>query len=179
VWLSFCAVSCRNGQRTKQFLVPVRALPPSHPLYAASLSRFHLSASRYPSAYGRPFVPRRQRLGLGFLIGGLATLASCVDLFATRSTSRPQSVSATTTLITSAYGISVVAVVLALLFLRESLLDGLMGVAIGGFSVAFLLFLAVPGAMGQNSSTGRRIVVTAAMLTTLSAAASLACSATR
>lgn len=114
-----------------------------------------------------------QRLGLGFLIGGLATIASCVDLFSSRSTEQAPSVSATTLRITSAYGVSVAAVVLALMFLRASLFDGLMGVAIGGFSVAFLLFLAVPGATRHTSPVGRRIVVTTALLTTLAAGASL------
>ncbi|MBC8135582.1 MAG: hypothetical protein H8F28_06830 [Fibrella sp.] len=125
-----------------------------------------------PSAGGNLFHDG-QRLGLGFLIGGIATLLSCVDLLSPRSPNKTPTTTTSSVLLTSSYGMGIVAVVLALMFLRQSLFDGLMGVAIGGFCVTFVLFLAATGTTQRDSATDRRLVAATGMMATLAAAASL------
>lgn len=119
---------------------------------------------------GGGFFHEGQRLGIGFLIGGVATILGHLDLLFARSDRATHSAARSTVLVTSSYGMNLVAVVAALIFLRQSLFDALIGVAIGGFCVSFLLFLSAHGA---NSRAARRIAVGAGMLTTLAAAASL------
>ncbi len=120
-----------------------------------------------------PLFHDGQRLGTGFFIGGIATLLSYADLYARRQTDNSSPPYASTTLLTSAYGMNIIAVVLALMFLRQSLFDGLMGVAIGGFCVTFALFLSVPRTARQESETSARLAAGIGMLLTLAAAACL------
>ncbi|MBC7807914.1 MAG: hypothetical protein H7145_17430, partial [Akkermansiaceae bacterium] len=124
-----------------------------------------------PSAGGVLFH-EGQRLGMGFLFGGMATLLGCVDLLLPSRKKEP-SIAPSPVLLTSSYGTSIIAVVLSLMFLRESLFDALMGVAIGGFCVTFVLFMGLSGEAQQNSRIGRRLAVAMGMTAVLSAAASL------
>lgn len=114
-----------------------------------------------------------QRAGMGFLLGGIAALLGSIDLLSARPLNKARSASSSTILLTSVYGLNIATVVLALMFLRQSLFDSLMGIAIGGFAVTFVLFLGISATMHPNSPTGRRLAVGVGMLATLAAAASL------
>jgi hypothetical protein len=75
-----------------------------------------------------------QGLGLGFLTGGVAGLCGLLPLLrGGRLGSRD--------LMAGPFGIATSAVAISVLFLRTSLLDSLMGVAIGWFAVAFTVYL--------------------------------------
>ena len=114
------------------------------------------------------FFGTGQRLGWGFLIGGAAMLLAHLDLLVPRRVSETSASGR----IASVYGAAIVAVTLALLLLRQSLHDGLMGVAIGGFCVAFALLLALPRSE-RGGAAGQRLASGAGMLAALATAASL------
>lgn len=118
---------------------------------------------------GGLFFGPGQKLGWGFLIGGAAMLAAQSGLLHTRAAGRGVLPAVR---LASAYGPSLVAVAVALLYLRQSLLDGLMGVAIGGFAVAFALLLALPHG-ARTGAAGRHLAVSAGFLVTLAVGAGL------
>ncbi len=126
-----------------------------------------------PATYGVVFHDG-QRLGIGFLIGGVAVLAACADLLLPRRARNgaDATVASPVIALTAFYGAGIVAVALALLFLRQSLHDALMGVAIGGFCSGFALLLGLSHAARQGE-TGRRIAAGLGMMAVLAAGAGL------
>lgn len=147
-------------------------LPPVSRTIAFVLPFVGLLLSFLPVS-GGGWLQDGQRIGMGFLLGGIAALLGSADLFSARPSNKARSASTSTILVTSVYGLNIATVVLALMFLRQSLFDSLMGIAIGGFAVTFVLFLGISGTMRPSSPTGRRLAVGAGMLATLAAAASL------
>ena len=97
-----------------------------------------------PSA-GPLFAPG-QRLGLGLLVGGIGALLSTLPLSARRGTAAAAAVTVPppALLFASTLAMSVATVTCGLVLLRASLMDGLMGIAIGWLCAAFPLYLAIP-----------------------------------
>lgn len=152
-------VADTDAQNAEQTTSPLRG-------FALVLPFLGLLATLPPASLG-PFH-NGQKLGLGFLIGGLAALAANLSFFVRRSQADKEPVSFLS--LASSYGTSIAAVSLALLFLRQSLMDGLMGVALGGFCVYFVLMLARP----QPASYATRLTVGAGFLAALAAGTGLA-----
>jgi hypothetical protein len=75
-----------------------------------------------------------QGLGLGFLLGGVAGLCALLPLLRGGRL-------ATRDLMAGPFGMAASAVAITVLFLRSSVLDSLMGVAIGWFAVAFSVYV--------------------------------------
>ncbi len=149
--------------------VSVDAAPPvgatKSPLQTVALGLPFLGLlATLPAGFG-PFHSGA-KLGLGFLFGGIALLA------ANRVSRRSNGETAPFLRVAASYGASIAAVSLALLFLRASLYDALLGVALGGFSISFILFLDLPLA-ARVGETGKRLAVGAGFLGALCAGAGL------
>jgi hypothetical protein len=98
-----------------------------------------------------------QGLGRGFFLGGVAALLAFLPLLrGGRLGGRD--------LLAGHFGIAAAAVALPFLFLRASLLDALMGIAIGWFSVAFTLYLG-QSAKGREQSGAALATATGFLLT--------------
>ncbi len=80
-----------------------------------------------------PLFSAGHGLGSGFLIGGGAAILAAGSLFRQRAAGG----------VAAPFGAACVAVVMPLLFLRGSLIDALLGVAIGWLAVTFPLYLTV------------------------------------
>jgi hypothetical protein len=129
----------------------VGTAPPLHPtlrLVALAAPVLGLLVTLPPSGL---FFSAGARLGIGFLIGGVGALLSALPLLRGRRDDAPAPVA-----LAANVGVAAAAVAVALLTLRSSILDGLMGVAIGWFCAAFPLLLALPAAE-RDGAAGRRI----------------------
>jgi len=150
---------------------PVAAAPPPPPEVHPLLRNVALAAPLVGllvtlPTHGAFFAPG-QRLGIGFLIGGIGALCAALPLLRVRRDVAPPAVA-----LAAACGLGAAAVALALLFLRSAISDALMGVAIGWFCVTFALFLGLP-ATARAGSAGRQLAAGAGVTATLAAAALL------
>lgn len=130
---------------TRRELVGTPETPPDEPLLAPALRNTALALPPLGMLLSlSTFAPfsSGQGLGLGFLIGGVASILAALPLLRGRRMSGAD-------LMAGPYGIAVTALALVVLFLRGGLLDTLFGVALGWFSVAFTLYLGL-------SATARR-----------------------
>lgn len=107
-----------------------------------------------------------QHLGLGFLIGGIGALLAGIPTVRAKVASRGPIAAV------SSFGAAIFVVAVALLTLRASLYDGLMGVAIGWFCTTFPLLLAL-SPEERIGISGRVLTLGTAMTAALSAAAML------
>jgi hypothetical protein len=156
-----------RGERTAT-QAPVAAPPPElHPLLrnVALATPFVGLLATLPT-HGA-FFAAGQRLGIGFLIGGMGALIAALPLLRSKRDAAGPTVG-----LAAAYGLVAAATALALLFLRASLMDALMGVAIGWFCVTFALFMGLPSAE-RDGAAGRQLAAGTGMATTLAAAAML------
>ena len=126
---------------------------------------------------GPSFAPFHsgQNLGMGFLLGGMAAIGGSGILLGARRKPKPASSGKPTPflLLASSYGTSIAGVAVALLFLRQSLMDALMGIALGGFCIYFTLFLALTRA-ARTGEAGTRLACGAGFLAALCAGVGLA-----
>lgn len=98
----------------------------------------------------RPPFAAGQGWGRGFLLGGAgALLAAWVVLRAPRRQNSPLHAAA---LVTAPCCAALVAVAVPLLWMRETIIDALLGIAIGWFVGSFTLFLGLTGARGQEEA---------------------------
>lgn len=98
----------------------------------------------------RPPFAAGQGWGRGFLLGGAGVLlAAWVVLRAPRRQNSPLHAAA---LVTAPCCAALVAVAVPLLWMRETIIDALLGIAIGWFVGSFTLFLGLTGARGQEEA---------------------------
>ena len=110
-----------------------------------------------------------QKLGLGFFAGGIAAWGAGAFWKSRRNTQDdiPPFVR-----LAVSYGASVFSVALALLFMRQSLMDALLGVALGGFCAYFALYLDTP--RSARAREGAMLADGAGLLAALCAGVGLA-----
>ncbi len=94
-----------------------------------------------------PLFSAGQGMGIGFLIGGAAALLAAGSVFRQHGAGG----------IAASSGIACAATALALLFLRASLIDALLGLAIGWLAVTFPLYLSVSGKSDDESDHSRNL----------------------
>jgi hypothetical protein len=112
-----------------------------------------------------PLFSAGHGLGSGFLIGGIAALLAAVSLFRQRGSGD----------IAGSFGIACAAAVFPPLFLRASLIDALLGLAIGWLAVTFPLYLAVQSEYGSeaDSNTSQALAAGAGFAAALCGVAAL------
>lgn len=88
-----------------------------------------------------PIFSAGHGLGTGFLIGGIAALLAAGSLFRQRGSGGPA----------ASMGIACAAAAIPILFLRASVIDALIGLAIGWFAVTFPLYLAAPANSNEDT----------------------------
>ena len=146
-------------------LAAARARQAGAPRPAAPLPRAYLAAAgtlpilvflaTLPS-HGK-FFAEGQGLGKGFLLGGLCgLLAALVPLVAGEGEAVRRRIGAT---VAAPFGLGLVAAVTPLLALRASLLDTLLGAAIGWFCVSFILLLGILQRGEEHDRSGPLTVV--------------------
>lgn len=113
------------------------------------------------------FFAGGQRLGLGFLLGGVGALVAALPILRGRRDDAPAPVG-----LAAGLGVASAVVAMGLLFLRASLPDGLLGIGIGWFCSSFALLVALP-AGARSNKTGQMIAAGSGMVAALSGAALL------
>ncbi len=154
-WVSWLLGLVAARARQTGTVRSVAPLPRAY-LVAAAVLPFLVFVATLPS-HGK-FFAEGQGLGKGFLLGSVcALLAACVPLLAGEGSDIRKRIGGT---VAAPCGMALVASVTPLLMLRASLLDTLLGAAIGWFCVTMLVLLGMFQEKGEAERPGVLALVT-------------------